>query len=83
MKQHELKAIRDELKFGDVTTIAKEVGVTAQTVQNALRGIQRNDTAKLIIKHAQKIIQQRTDRLAFVQRELAKQRAAREKAGLQ
>lgn len=83
MKAHQLKEIRDSLKFGDVSTIARELEVTPQTVQNSLRGIQHNDTAKLIIKHAQTIIQQRLDRIEELKRILAKQRKQREAAGLQ
>jgi predicted transcriptional regulator len=83
MKAHQLKDLRESLLYGDVTTIAREVGVTAQTVQNSLRGLQRNDTAQLIIKHAQTIIKQRTDRVEQLKRILAKQREQREAAGLQ
>ena len=83
MKAHQLKDIREALHYGDVSTIAREVGVTAQTVQNSLRGLQRNETAKLIITHAQTIIKQRTDRVEQLKRILAKQRAQREAAGLQ
>lgn len=83
MKAHQLKEIRDSLKFGDVSTIARELQVTPQTVQNSLRGIQHNDTAKLIIKHAQTIIKQRLDRIEELKRILAKQRREREAAGLQ
>lgn len=83
MKAHQLKEIRDSLKFGDVSTIARELEVTPQTVQNSLRGIQQNDTAKLIINHAKRIIQQRLDRIEELKRILAKQRKQREEAGLQ
>ena len=83
MKAHQLKEIRDSLKFGDVSTIARELQVTPQTVQNSLRGIQHNDTAKLIIKHAQTIIKQRLDRIEELKRIFAKQRREREAAGLQ
>lgn len=83
MKAHQLKEIRDSLKFGDVSTIARELQVTPQTVQNSLRGIQQNDTAKLIINHAKRIIQQRLDRIEELKRILAKQRKQREEAGLQ
>lgn len=83
MKAHQLKEIRDSLKFGDVSTIARELQVTPQTVQNSLRGVQHNDTAKLIIKHAQTIIKQRLDRIEELKRILAKQRREREAAGLQ
>ncbi len=83
MKAHQLKEIRDSLKFGDVSTIARELEVTPQTVQNSLRGIQQNDTAKLIINHAKRIIQQRLDRIEELKRILAKQRKHREEAGLQ
>lgn len=83
MKAHQLKEIRDSLKFGDVSTIARELQVTPQTVQNSLRGIQHNDTAKLIIKHAQTIIKQRLDRIEELKRIRAKQRKQREQAGLQ
>ena len=83
MKAHQLKEIRDSLKFGDVSTIARELEVTPQTVQNSLRGIQQNDTAKLIINHAKRIIQQRLDRIEELKRIRAKQRKQREQAGLQ
>jgi AraC-like DNA-binding protein len=80
MKQYELKQIRDSLKFGDVTTIATEVGVSAQTVQRALRGSALTETAKLCIQHAQRLIKQREERIAELKAIIAKQRAAREKA---
>jgi hypothetical protein len=83
MKAHQLKEIRDSLKFGDVSTIARELEVTPQTVQNSLRGIQQNETAQLIINHAKRIIQQRLDRIEELKRILAKQRKQREQAGLQ
>jgi hypothetical protein len=78
MKQHELKQIRDALQFGDVTTIATEVGVSTVTVQNALRGIAMTPTAKLCIQHAQKLIQQRQERIAELKKIIAKQRKERE-----
>jgi len=83
MKAHQLKDLREALHYGDVSTIAREIGVTAKTVQICLRGLQRNDTAQLIIKHAQTIIKQRTDRVEQLKRILAKQREHREAAGLQ
>lgn len=83
MKAHQLKDIRESLEYGDVSTIAREIGVTPKTVQISLRGLQRNDTAQLIIKHAQTIIKQRTDRVEALKRILAKQREQREAAGLQ
>jgi len=83
MKQHELKQIRDALKFGDVTTIANEVGVSAQTVQNAIRGIAMTETARLCIDHAKRIIKQREERITELKAILAQQKAKRIKEGLQ
>jgi hypothetical protein len=83
MKQHELKQIRDALKFGDVTTIANEVGVSAQTVQNAIRGIAMTETARICIEHAKRIIKQRDDRITELKAILAQQKAKRIKEGLQ
>jgi predicted transcriptional regulator len=79
MKAHQLKDLRESLLYGDVSTIAREIGVTEKTVQNSLKGLQRNETAKLIIKHAQTIIKQRTDRVEALKRILEKQREEREK----
>jgi hypothetical protein len=78
MKQHELKQIRDALKFGDVTTIANEVGVSTVTVQSALRGIAMTQTSKICIQHAQRIIQQREERIEELRKIIAKQRKERE-----
>lgn len=78
MKQHELKQIRDSLQFGDVTTIATEVGVSTVTVQNALRGIAMTATAKLCIQHAQRLIKQRQERIAELKRIIDKQRKERD-----
>lgn len=83
MKQHELKQIRDALKFGDVTTIANEVGVSAQTVQNAIRGVAMTETARVCIEHAKRIIKQRDDRITELKAILAQQKAKRIKEGLQ
>lgn len=77
MKSHQLKQIREELKFGDVSTIAREVGVTTATVQRALRGESSTDTNQLIIIHAQTIIKQRNDRKEQLHRIIVKQREAR------
>lgn len=66
MKQHELKQLRSDLKFGDVTTIANEVGCSTATVQAALRGTAMTDTAKMVIAHAQKLIQQRAERIEYL-----------------
>ena len=78
MKQHELKQIRDGLQFGDVTTIASEVGVSTVTVQNALRGVAMTETAKLCIQRAQRLIKQREERIAELKRIIAKQRKDRD-----
>lgn len=77
MKAHQLKQIRDGLQFGDISTIAREVGVTTATVQRALRGEAMTDTTKTIISYAQLIIQQRVDRQEQLKRIIAKQREAR------
>lgn len=77
MKAYQLKQIREALQFGDITTIAKEVNVSTQTVQRALRGEAMTDTNKTIIAHAQTIIQQRTDRIEQLKRIIAKQRESR------
>lgn len=66
MKQHELKQLRSDLKFGDVTTIANEVGCSTATVQAALRGTAMTDTAKMVIAHAQKLVQQRAERIEYL-----------------
>jgi hypothetical protein len=63
MKQHELKLIKRELQFGDISTIARECKVSTMTVHNALNGVAITDTAKLIIEHAKTIIQQRKNRI--------------------
>jgi hypothetical protein len=83
MKQHELKQIRDALKFGDVTTIANEVGVSAQTVQNAIRGVAMTETARVCIEHAKRIIKQREERIIELKAILEQQKARRIKQGLQ
>ena len=66
MKQHELKQLRSELRFGDVTTIANEVGVSTATVQAALRGTAMTDASKMVIAHAQKLVQQRAERIKYL-----------------
>ncbi len=66
MKQHELKQLRSNLRFGDVTTIANEVGCSTVMVQAALRGTAMTDTAKMVIAHAQKLVQQRAERIEYL-----------------
>ena len=83
MKAHQLKEIRESLQFGDITTIAREVGVSTTTVQTALRGESSTDTNQLIILHAQTIIKQRTDRKEQLRRIILKQREARLSSGHQ
>lgn len=83
MKANQLKQIREDLQFGDVSTIAREIGVTTATVQRALRGESSTDTNQLIIIHAQTIIKQRTDRKEQLHRIIRKQREERLQAGNQ
>jgi hypothetical protein len=77
MKQFELKQIRDQLKFGDVTTIANEIGTSTQSVQNALRGVAMTENAILIIQHAKRIIKQREERIAELKVIIDEQRKKR------
>lgn len=83
MKANQLKQIREDLQFGDVSTIAREIGVTTATVQRALRGESSTETNQLIIIHAQTIIKQRTDRKEQLHRIIRKQREERLQAGNQ
>lgn len=83
MKANQLKQIREDLQFGDISTIAREVGVTNATVQRALRGESTTDINQLIIIHAQTIIKQRTDRKEQLHRIILKQREARLQGGNQ
>jgi hypothetical protein len=66
MKQHELKAIKTSLKFGDVAIIAAECGVSTVTVQAALRGDAMTDTAKMVIDHAKHLIKLREERIEYL-----------------
>lgn len=77
MKAHQLKDLRESLKFGDVTTIAREIGTSATTVQQALRGEGTTPIKQLIIQHAQTIVKQRSDRQEQLKRLIAIQREAR------
>lgn len=81
MKAHQLKQIREGLQFGDISMIAREVGVTNATVQRSLRGEAMTETTKTIISYAQLIIQQRVDRQEQLRRIIAKQREARVQSG--
>ena len=63
MTKTQLTQLRKSLKFGDITTIANEVGVSTVTVQSELRGDAMTPTANMCIEHAKKIVEQRTERL--------------------
>lgn len=62
MKTQELKAIKSNLEFGDVTTIAKELGISTQTIRNAFIGKCGAETMERIMNHARIIINQRKER---------------------
>jgi hypothetical protein len=66
MKQHELKAIKSALKFGDVAIIAAECGVSTVTVQAALRGDTQTDIGKMVIDHAKHLIKLREERIEYL-----------------
>lgn len=59
--------MKNNLKFGDVSMIAKEVGCSTTTVQLALDG--RIDTlmAKVVKDYAEIIVQQREERTKFLE----------------
>jgi len=63
MKPHELKIIKSQLQFGDISTIARECKVSTMTVHNALNGVAITPTAKMVIDHAKTIIEQRKNRI--------------------
>jgi len=63
MKPYELKLLKRELKFGDISTIARECNVSTVTVHNALKGLGMTPTTKMILEHAQTIIDQRKQRI--------------------
>jgi len=66
MTKTQLTQLRKALKFGDITTIANEVGVSTVTVQSALRGDAMTATANICIQHALKLVQQRNERLEYL-----------------
>lgn len=66
MTKTQLKQLRTALKFGDITTIANEVGVSTVTVQSALRGDAMTPTANICIQHALKLVEQRNERLDYL-----------------
>lgn len=59
----QLKILRTSMKYGDISTIARETGYSSQTVHAALNGVAMTPAAKTIIQHAQLLIQQREERL--------------------
>jgi predicted transcriptional regulator len=74
---NDLRLIRKELQFGDVTRIANELGVSKQSVHSALKGELKTDTGEVIISYAKKIINQREERLIELKRIIDKQRLER------
>lgn len=59
----ELRAIRKQMRYGDIATIARETGYSSQTVQMALRGKISTLGSEVIIRHALRLIQDRKDRI--------------------
>jgi len=63
MQPYELKIIKSQLQFGDISTIARECKVSVMTVHNSLNGVAITPTAKMVIDHAKTIIEQRKNRI--------------------
>jgi len=63
----EYTEIKSQLKFGDVSTIAKECGVSAQTVQCVIRGENRHTIAgQAVMKAVEWILIQRAARQEYL-----------------
>ena len=61
-----LKELRSQLQFGDIKIIATETGVSTATVQAALRGAIKTNTALMVIDHAQHLIKLRAERIEYL-----------------
>lgn len=55
--------MKNNLKFGDVSMIAKEIGCSTTTVQLALDGRIDTLTAKIVRDYAEIVIRQRDERI--------------------
>lgn len=55
--------MKNNLKFGDVSMIAKEIGCSTTTVQLALDGKIDTLTAKIVRDYAEIVIRQRDERI--------------------
>jgi len=77
----EYTEIKKQLKFGDVSTIAKEVGVSCQTVQMVIRGeITHTPAAQAVMAGLQMLFNQRAERVAFLTKRIAELKEQRAKA---
>lgn len=52
-----------ELKFGDTTAIAEEIGCSTVTVRKALRGEINTRMSRLIISHTELYLRHREERI--------------------
>lgn len=63
MELLKIKKMKKDLKHGDVTTIAKEVGCSTTTVQMALGGKIDTFMARVVMEYADVLIRQREERI--------------------
>jgi predicted transcriptional regulator len=74
----EYTEIKTQLVFGDVSTIAKECGVSAQTVQCVIRGENRHTIAgQAVMKALEFILSQRAERQEYLRKFIAELKAKR------
>lgn len=70
--------IKSQLQFGDVSTIAKECGVSAQTVQCVIRGENRHTIAgQAVMQALEFIFNQRAARQQYLTTFIAELKAKR------
>ena len=61
-----LKQIKQGLEFGDIKRIADDCQTSTTTVQTALSGVAMTDTHRMIVGHADYIVNQNKERKARI-----------------